>query len=145
MLEVVGSSVEFDDLEGVSVLGVPRFGLTRSSRLVKRTMDIVGSTFVLLLALPALLVIALAVKLDSRGPMLFRQRRIGREGRPFEMLKFRTMVRTRRRRRTSCGTATRPTACSRSPTTRASPASGGCSGPPAWTSCPSCSTCSAAR
>jgi exopolysaccharide biosynthesis polyprenyl glycosylphosphotransferase len=93
MLEVVGSSVEFDDLEGVSVLGVPRFGLTRSSRTIKRTMDVLGSALILVLAAPALLLIALAIKLDSRGPVLFRQRRIGRDGRPFHMLKFRTMVR----------------------------------------------------
>ena len=92
MLEVVGSSVKFDDLEGVSVLGVPRFGLSPSSRLVKRAMDVGGSSVVLLLVSPLLLLIAVAIKLDSRGPVLFRQRRIGRAGQPFEMLKFRTMV-----------------------------------------------------
>jgi exopolysaccharide biosynthesis polyprenyl glycosylphosphotransferase len=93
MLEVVGSSVEFDDLEGLGVLGVRRFGLTRSSWAVKRAMDVTGSLLALApLALP-LMLIALAIKLTSRGPVFFRQQRVGRDGRVFEMLKFRTMVR----------------------------------------------------
>jgi lipopolysaccharide/colanic/teichoic acid biosynthesis glycosyltransferase len=46
----------------------------------------------LLLLSPLLLMIAVAIKLDSRGPVLFRQRRIGRDGQPFEMLKFRSML-----------------------------------------------------
>jgi exopolysaccharide biosynthesis polyprenyl glycosylphosphotransferase len=92
MLEVVGSSVEFDDLDGLNVLGVRRFGLTRSSWMVKRTTDLIGSSLALLFLAPALVVIAAAIKLDSRGPVLFRQQRVGRDGRLFEMLKFRTMV-----------------------------------------------------
>jgi exopolysaccharide biosynthesis polyprenyl glycosylphosphotransferase len=92
MLEVVGSSVEFDDLDGLNVLGVRRFGLTRSSWLVKRSMDVVGSGVALVLLGPFLALIALAIKVDSRGPVLFRQERVGREGQIFEMLKFRTMV-----------------------------------------------------
>jgi len=93
MLEVVGSSVEFDDLEGLNVLGVRRFGLTRSSWAVKRGMDLVGSLLVLAVLAPVLVAIAVAIKLDSRGPVFFRQQRVGRDGRLFEMLKFRTMVR----------------------------------------------------
>jgi lipopolysaccharide/colanic/teichoic acid biosynthesis glycosyltransferase len=89
---VVGSSVEFDDLDGLNVLGVRRFGLTRSSWLVKRSMDVVGSGVALVLLGPFLALIALAIKVDSRGPVLFRQERVGREGQIFEMLKFRTMV-----------------------------------------------------
>jgi exopolysaccharide biosynthesis polyprenyl glycosylphosphotransferase len=93
MLEVVGSSVEFDDLEGLGVLGVRRFGLTRSSWAVKRSMDLVGSLLALTVLAPVLVAIAAAIKLDSRGPVYFRQQRVGRDGRLFEMLKFRTMVR----------------------------------------------------
>jgi polysaccharide biosynthesis protein PslA len=58
---------------------------------VKRCMDIVVSLLVLVLQAPLLLLIAIAIKLDSPGPVLFRQRRIGLHGRPFELLKFRTM------------------------------------------------------
>jgi exopolysaccharide biosynthesis polyprenyl glycosylphosphotransferase len=99
MLEVVGSSVEFDDLEGMNVLGVRRFGLTRSSWFVKRTTDIAGSALALVLLSPLLALTALAIKLTSRGPVLFRQQRVGRDGRLFEMLKFRTMVEDADRRK----------------------------------------------
>ena len=59
---------------------------------VKRTFDLVVSAAVLVLALPLWLVIALAIKLDSRGPVLYRDRRVGLNEREFEMLKFRTML-----------------------------------------------------
>ena len=92
LFEVVGSSVELDDVDGITLLGMHRYGLSRSSRAVKRTLDIAGSAFGLLLLSPVLATIAIAIKLDSRGPVLFRQRRMGRGDVPFEMLKFRTMV-----------------------------------------------------
>jgi exopolysaccharide biosynthesis polyprenyl glycosylphosphotransferase len=90
--EVVGASVELDDVDGITLLGVRRFGLTRSSEAVKRAFDIVGSGLGLILLAPFLAAIAIAIRLDSRGPVLFRQARMGRNGVPFEMLKFRTMV-----------------------------------------------------
>jgi exopolysaccharide biosynthesis polyprenyl glycosylphosphotransferase len=92
LLEVVGSSVVFDDLDGVTVLGVRRFGMTRSSAIVKRCMDLLGGSVALLVAGPAMVVIAVAIRLDSRGPLFFRQVRVGRDGKQFLMLKFRTMV-----------------------------------------------------
>ncbi|MCC6785752.1 MAG: sugar transferase [Planctomycetes bacterium] len=58
----------------------------------KRAIDIAGAGLGLVLLAPVLLGIALAVRLDSRGPVLFRQRRVGRGGRIFHMLKFRSMV-----------------------------------------------------
>lgn len=92
LLEVVGSSVIVDDVEGLRVLGVARFGLTRSSRIVKRAFDIVASGLGLILISPLMLGLAIAVKLGSRGPVLFRQPRIGKTGDTFDMLKFRSMV-----------------------------------------------------
>jgi len=92
LLEVVGSSVEFDDLHGVTVMGVRRFDLTRSSSAFKRAFDLFGATVGLLAISPLLIVIAIAIKLDSRGPVFFRQLRVGRHGHRFQMLKFRTMV-----------------------------------------------------
>lgn len=92
LLEVVGSSVEFDDLHGVMVMGVRRFDLTRSSAAVKRAFDLVGASVGLLAVLPLLLAISLAIKLDSRGPVFFRQLRVGRRGKRFHVFKFRTMV-----------------------------------------------------
>ncbi len=92
LLEVVGSSVEFDDLHGVTVMGVRRFDLTRSSARFKRIFDMAGALLGLVAISPLLLAIAIAIKLDSHGPVFFRQLRVGRHGRRFYMLKFRTMV-----------------------------------------------------
>jgi exopolysaccharide biosynthesis polyprenyl glycosylphosphotransferase len=92
LLEVVGSSVEFDDLHGVTVMGVRRFELTRSSAAVKRAFDLIGASLGLLAVSPLLAAIAVAIKLDSRGPVFFRQLRVGQHGERFYMLKFRTMV-----------------------------------------------------
>jgi exopolysaccharide biosynthesis polyprenyl glycosylphosphotransferase len=92
MLEVVGSSVEFDDLHGMTVMGVRGFELTRSSAALKRAFDLLGVAIGLIAAAPLMIVIAIAVKLDGGGPVLFRQLRVGRHGRRFAMLKFRTMV-----------------------------------------------------
>lgn len=60
--------------------------------LAKRLFDIVSSAAVLIVILPLLLVVALWIKLDSRGPVFFLQQRAGLGGRPFRILKFRTMV-----------------------------------------------------
>ncbi len=92
LLEVVGSSVEFDDLHGVTVMGVRRFDLTRSSAAFKRVFDLLGALLGLLAVSPLLAVIAVAVKLEDGGPVFFRQQRVGRYGQRFRMLKFRTMV-----------------------------------------------------
>ena len=73
LLEVVGSSVEFDDLHGVTVMGVRRFDLTRSSAAFKRAFDLLGASLGLLAVSPVLVAIAIAIKLDSRGPVFFRQ------------------------------------------------------------------------
>src|SRR5438034_11667371 len=58
----------------------------------KRTLDIVGSALGLLLLLPVLAVVAVIIKLDSPGPVFFRQERVGRGGRSFRIFKFRSMV-----------------------------------------------------
>lgn len=60
-------------------------------RVLKRTMDIVGSALALVFLLPAFLAIAAAVKMTSEGPIFFRQRRIGQHGKSFVFLKFRSM------------------------------------------------------
>jgi lipopolysaccharide/colanic/teichoic acid biosynthesis glycosyltransferase len=66
--------------------------LGMAGRAAKRSFDLIGALLLLLILAPAWLFIALAIKFDSTGPVLFRQRRIGRDGRPFRMFKFRTMV-----------------------------------------------------
>jgi exopolysaccharide biosynthesis polyprenyl glycosylphosphotransferase len=91
LFEVVGSSVEWDSIGGLTLLGLRRYDLTKSSALLKRSLDVGGASLALLALAPLMAAIALAVKLSSRGPVFFRQPRVGRGGRNFDMLKFRTM------------------------------------------------------
>jgi exopolysaccharide biosynthesis polyprenyl glycosylphosphotransferase len=93
LLEVVGSSSTYDDVDGMTLLGVRQYGLSKSSELLKRTMDVIGGTIGLVFLAPLLLVLAVAIKLDTSGPVFFRQPRIGRNGSHFNMFKFRSMVR----------------------------------------------------
>jgi exopolysaccharide biosynthesis polyprenyl glycosylphosphotransferase len=92
LLEAVGSAVEFEQVDGMLMLGVRRFGLTRSERMVKRVFDLLVGGCALVLMLPAFIVIAVLIRLDSPGPVFFRQTRVGRGGVPFLMWKFRSMV-----------------------------------------------------
>jgi exopolysaccharide biosynthesis polyprenyl glycosylphosphotransferase len=88
----LGPSVEVDDVQGVTVLGVNPSVLSRSSRMAKRSLDLIGASLLMLVALPLMAVMAVAIKLDSPGPVFFRQERIGGGGRRFRLLKLRTMV-----------------------------------------------------
>ena len=89
---MLGTAVDLHHLAELPLIEFRTWDPSRSTELIKRTMDVVGAGVALMALLPWLLLIALAVKLDSRGPALFRQTRAGRDGDPFEMLKFRTMV-----------------------------------------------------
>ena len=92
LLEVLGSSSTIDEIDGIWLLGVRQFGLARSSEALKRVFDLAVAVAVLVVLGPLLLILTLAVKLDSRGPVFFRQPRIGKRGDTFWMLKFRSMV-----------------------------------------------------
>jgi exopolysaccharide biosynthesis polyprenyl glycosylphosphotransferase len=92
LFDALGPSVEIDDVEGITVLGIHPPVLPRSSRLLKRSMDVVGASTLLLLTTPLFAVIAVCIKLDSRGPVFFQQERIGLWGRRFRLVKFRTMT-----------------------------------------------------
>ncbi|MCI6228817.1 MAG: sugar transferase [Clostridiales bacterium] len=67
-------------------------GLTPAERVIKRAMDILISAIVLLILSPLMLLIAAAIKLEDGGPVFFRQKRLTRNGREFDILKFRSMV-----------------------------------------------------
>jgi len=92
ILDVVGTAIEVDHLDGVTLLGVRQFGLSRSSILLKRGFDIAGAALGLVVLAPLFAIIAAAIKLDTRGPVFFRQWRIGRDGVRFQIWKFRSMV-----------------------------------------------------
>jgi exopolysaccharide biosynthesis polyprenyl glycosylphosphotransferase len=91
LFETMGPSMEVDDVEGITLLCLHPPVLSRSSRFIKRSLDFAGASLLLTLLAPALLVMALAIKLDSRGPVFFCQDRIGKDGRRFRLWKFRTM------------------------------------------------------
>jgi lipopolysaccharide/colanic/teichoic acid biosynthesis glycosyltransferase len=81
-----------DDVAGIQMLAIRDTEMSASSRLLKRTMDVFGAFCGLALLSPLLIAVAIAIKVDSRGSVLYRQKRIGRDGKTFEMLKFRSMV-----------------------------------------------------
>jgi Undecaprenyl-phosphate glucose phosphotransferase len=86
-LQVLDSR-RFGDIATFRVMGKP---LDEVAALLKRVEDLVIAVFCLLVALPLMLVIALSIKLDSRGPVFFRQTRLGANNLPFNLLKFRSM------------------------------------------------------
>lgn len=91
LFEVLSTEAVVDDVEGIPLLDVAQADLGRFDRAVKRAFDIVVGGTLLLLVLPVMAVVALLVKLDSRGPVFFRQERMGRGGRVFRIYKFRSM------------------------------------------------------
>jgi exopolysaccharide biosynthesis polyprenyl glycosylphosphotransferase len=92
MFEVLGTSTQLHTIEGIPLVGLPLPRLSSSSRLLKRSFDVIGATVGLVLLSPVFLVTALAIKVDSRGPVFFRQVRMGEDERTFRIFKFRTMV-----------------------------------------------------
>jgi exopolysaccharide biosynthesis polyprenyl glycosylphosphotransferase len=89
---LLGPGIEMNRLAELPVLDFRFSDPPRSTIAMKRLMDVVGSAFLLALLSPFLILIALAILVDSGRPVLFRQRRIGEAGKPFNVLKFRTMV-----------------------------------------------------
>ena len=81
-----------NEIAGLALIDVAPARLNIASRTVKRTSDIVVGGLTLLFALPVLCVAAIAIKVNSPGPVLFRQERIGRDNKPFAMFKLRTMT-----------------------------------------------------
>jgi len=92
IVEVAGPRLSIRPADGLSLLHVER-PVSRGGRmLMKALFDRVLGLLLVLVGLPVLAVVAVLVKIDSQGPILFKQRRIGAQGEPFNMLKFRTMV-----------------------------------------------------
>jgi exopolysaccharide biosynthesis polyprenyl glycosylphosphotransferase len=92
LVEVAGPRMHIRPLMGFPLLHVEEPHFTGWRRVVKRMSDLLLTSVGLLIILPVMLGIAAAIKIQDRGPVLFRQARIGREGKPFTMLKFRSMV-----------------------------------------------------
>jgi exopolysaccharide biosynthesis polyprenyl glycosylphosphotransferase len=90
--EIVGPGVDIHTVEGIPLIGLPPLRLSRSSRLLKRTLDVAVSAIGLVALSPVLAFIALRIKLDSPGRVFFRQTRVGIGDKTFEIYKFRTMT-----------------------------------------------------
>jgi exopolysaccharide biosynthesis polyprenyl glycosylphosphotransferase len=91
LYELVGPRADIHLVEGLPLLTVPPARLSRSSFVIKRVLDILGASVLLLLTFPIFVIAAIRIKRDSAGPVLFRQTRLGANKRPFTVLKFRTM------------------------------------------------------
>jgi exopolysaccharide biosynthesis polyprenyl glycosylphosphotransferase len=91
LFELVGPSVGIHTVEGIPMIGLPAPRLARSSKLLKRVFDLTITVPALLLLSPWFALFALLIKRDSPGPVFFRQLRVGEDGVPFRIIKFRTM------------------------------------------------------
>jgi exopolysaccharide biosynthesis polyprenyl glycosylphosphotransferase len=92
MMDITGPRLSIRPAAGLPLLHLDEAVLSRSQRFAKRSLDLGGSLVFVVLLGPGMLACALAVRLSSKGPIIFRQTRIGRRGASFTMFKFRTMV-----------------------------------------------------
>jgi exopolysaccharide biosynthesis polyprenyl glycosylphosphotransferase len=99
LFELLDGAQAMSLIGGMPVLSIGAPPLNHASRMAKRLLDVVGSLFLLLVLSPLLLAIAIAIKVDSRGPIFFRQERAGRGQSTFLMIKFRSMYKDADRRK----------------------------------------------
>ncbi|MHA7282214.1 sugar transferase [Arthrobacter sp. TMS2-4] len=92
LTDVAGPRIHTRPVAGLPLIHVSTPNLENGQRFVKRTTDILGSSLLIVALSPLLALVAVLVRLDSRGPVLFRQERVGTAGERFEMYKFRSMV-----------------------------------------------------
>lgn len=92
VLDVSGPRLALKPVSGLPMIHVAKPQYNGAQRFRKRAFDLVFATAVLVLSSPLLAVVAIAVKLTSSGPVFYRSERIGRDGQPFQMIKFRTMT-----------------------------------------------------
>jgi exopolysaccharide biosynthesis polyprenyl glycosylphosphotransferase len=91
LFQISLSQIEVDDLSGLPLISIRPVAFRRWEKLVKRAMDLVIASVALIIFSPLMLIIALAIKLDSPGPVFFKQVRVGKGGKEFVMYKFRSM------------------------------------------------------
>ncbi len=91
VFQIMAGPVSIGDLGGLPLLTVRDIALRGWWRAVKRLMDVVGAACLLVLLSPLMLLMAILIKLDSRGPVFYVQERMGLDAKPFQMLKFRSM------------------------------------------------------
>nr|MBP6942865.1 sugar transferase [Candidatus Buchananbacteria bacterium] len=87
------TNFEINTISGLPIVEVKKTRLDGWGKVLKRVFDIIGSSLLILALSPILIVTALAIMIDSRGPIFFSYERIGENGRPFRYFKFRSMIR----------------------------------------------------
>jgi exopolysaccharide biosynthesis polyprenyl glycosylphosphotransferase len=92
VIDVAGPRLQIHPVAGLPLLHVDRPQYRGAVKVRKQALDLIGAGFVLLVLWPLFIVAAVLIKLDSRGPVFYRAERIGLNGEPFAMLKFRSMV-----------------------------------------------------
>lgn len=92
LFQMTLSHMSITELGGIPLISIKQVRISAFTRLLKRAIDVVFSACVLLLVAPLMGLIALVIKLDSPGPVLFRQVRVGKGGKPFILYKFRSMI-----------------------------------------------------
>jgi exopolysaccharide biosynthesis polyprenyl glycosylphosphotransferase len=92
LFQMTLSRMSINEMAGIPLIGVKQVRISPLTRFLKRAIDVVFSLSVLILTAPLMALIALAIKMDSPGPILFRQDRVGQGGRPFTLYKFRSMT-----------------------------------------------------
>ncbi|GAP53581.1 undecaprenyl-phosphate galactose phosphotransferase [Arthrobacter sp. Hiyo6] len=92
LTDVAGPRIHTQQVAGLPLIHVTTPTLEGGQRVAKRLFDIIGSGILIIFSTPLMVIVAALVKMDSRGPVLFRQERVGKEGTLFGMLKFRSMV-----------------------------------------------------
>ena len=92
LYEAVGTNSTVHMIGGMPLVGLPTIRLSPSSRFIKRGFDLVGATLGLVFLAPLFVAVAIAIKVESRGPVFFRQLRRGERETTFRIYKFRTMV-----------------------------------------------------
>lgn len=91
LTDVAGPRIQVKPISGLPLLQIAAPQFTGGGRVVKRTIDILGSSLGLIVLAPLFAAVALLVVVTSRGPAFFTQQRIGRDGKPFTLVKFRSM------------------------------------------------------
>jgi exopolysaccharide biosynthesis polyprenyl glycosylphosphotransferase len=92
LFQITLNRMHIEEIAGVPMIGIKETGISGLNQFIKRTIDMSFAAITLLLAIPLLAFIALVIKLDSPGPVLFPQERVGKNGRRFTIYKFRSMV-----------------------------------------------------
>jgi exopolysaccharide biosynthesis polyprenyl glycosylphosphotransferase len=91
LFDVIGPKLVVHPVEGMPLIGLAPVRIPRSSRIIKRSIDVVGAVVGLIVASPLFLIVAIWIKRDSPGPVFFRQTRLGKDMRQIRVVKFRTM------------------------------------------------------